>query len=91
MKFKLRCSATNPHCVSPTPDPPGLVSTPDKAAASNPASIQLEAAPAADQGAAAPAGDGKEETVEEKATREKEEEDEDPAKALMRSMNQDKK
>jgi TRAP-type mannitol/chloroaromatic compound transport system permease large subunit len=69
---------------------PGLVSTPDKAAAVNPANIQLEAAPAADQGAAAPA-DGKEETVEEKATREKEEEEEDPAKALMRSMNKDKK
>jgi hypothetical protein len=69
---------------------PGLVSTPDKAATANPASIQLEAAPAADQGAAAPA-DGKEETAEDKATREKEEEEEDPAKALMRSMNQDKK
>jgi TRAP-type mannitol/chloroaromatic compound transport system permease large subunit len=69
---------------------PGLVSSPDKAAAANPASIQLEAAPAADQGAAAPA-DGKEETAEDKATREKEEEEEDPAKALMRSMNQGKK
>jgi GntP family gluconate:H+ symporter len=67
---------------------PGLVSTPDKAAAVNPANIQLEAAPAADQGAPA---DGKAETVEEKATREKEEEEEDPAKALLRSMNQDKK
>jgi TRAP-type mannitol/chloroaromatic compound transport system permease large subunit len=67
---------------------PGLVSTPDKAAAVNPANIQLEAAPAADQGAPA---DGKAETVEEKATREKEEEEEDPAKALMRSMNKDKK
>ena len=71
---------------------PGLVSTPDKAAASNPASIQLEAAPAAEQGGAAPTADGKEETAEDTAKREKEEEDEeDPAKALMRSMNQDKK
>jgi hypothetical protein len=70
---------------------PGLVSSPDKAAAANPATIQLEAAPAADQGAAAPA-DGKEETVEDKAKREKEEEEEeDPTKALMRSMNQGKK
>jgi TRAP-type mannitol/chloroaromatic compound transport system permease large subunit len=71
---------------------PGLVSSPDKAAAVNPANIQLEAAPAAEQGGAAPAADGKEETAEDTAKREKEEEeDEDPAKALMRSMNQDKK
>jgi TRAP-type mannitol/chloroaromatic compound transport system permease large subunit len=68
---------------------PGLVNTPDKASAVNPANIQLEAAPAADQGAPA---DGKEETAEETAKREKEEEEEeDPAKALMRSMNQGKK
>jgi TRAP-type mannitol/chloroaromatic compound transport system permease large subunit len=71
---------------------PGLVSTPDKASAVNPANIQLEAAPAADQGGAAPTADGKAETAEDTAKREKEEEEEeDPAKALMRSMNQGKK
>ncbi|MDP2135720.1 MAG: TRAP transporter large permease subunit [Sulfuritalea sp.] len=65
----------------------------DKPAAASSQDVQLEAAPAADLGAdaAAPA-DGKEETLEDKAKREKEEEEqEDPAKALMRSMNQEKK
>jgi TRAP-type mannitol/chloroaromatic compound transport system permease large subunit len=63
----------------------------DKPAAASSQDVQLEAAPAADQAADVPA-DGKEETLEDKAKREKEEEEaEDPAKALLRSMNQDKK
>jgi len=65
---------------------PQLVTGSVEAPKTNAPSIQLEAPPETDQGAPT---DGKEETEEAKAEREKEEED-DPAKALQQSINKGK-
>ena len=68
---------------------PGLVSTPDSATKVDPASIQLEAPPAADLESAAADQDKKnaeQDQAEGKDGKQKEEEEDDPAKALQLSL-----
>ena len=72
---------------------PGLVSTPDSATKVDPASIQLEAPPAADLESAAADQDKKnaeQDQAEGKDGKQKEEEEDDPAKALQQSIGKGK-